>query len=728
MKKLFISILFIIFCNVLVLKAQATIYGRVFDATTHEALIGTFVYTDTDGVSTDNTGFYSLKLSEKKKTKIYFSLVGYKLYSLELKTDRDTLLNIFLEAQQNQISETVIRADLRPKNIGQINIPLSKIQNQVSILAETDPIKAIQNIAGIGYANEGQTNSVIRGQDPSANYLIVDGVPIYNSNHALGLLSTINSETVKSINLYNSYLPAYYGGKSGGVIDVITKDGNTERVQANISLGLISAKGNVELPIVKGKTSLSISGRRSLIDLFIPLTTKNEKESSNFSFYDSNIKLVHKYNDRLTLSLSGILSGDRLWINRKENNLEQLAKKQEYKWGTYGGNFSVNYIASPIWNSQFQLISSNYYRRELVSNVTDLHNGNYTAEHLLRWDNKILPYNNLILRTGIGLISRFASINKTDKISFFDTYAYVDSKWDITKKLSTQFSLRLEYPFFNVLPRIGILMHLNPMLNIEGVYSKSSQRTLTASSNNSFLQVDTWFFPSKNIKPSTTNNYSLSVKGDLSNAISYKIATYYISMANIIDYREGYTRLSNYNKLTDKLSIGKGYSYGIEFQLTAKWKRLVGDVSYSYGQVRHLFKDINEGQWYRPYYDRPHKINISTSYVFNKHWDISLNWTYLSGNLQTMAFELVPFVIASSNTPPIKQISQKNNFRLPSYHRLDIGVNYRISHWTISASLYNAYNRANTYRAIMEEVNGVRTIKGMTLLPIIPGINIKYTY
>ena len=189
--------------------------------------------------------------------------------------------------------------------------------------------------------------------------------------------------------------------------------------------------------------------------------------------------------------------------------------------------------------------------------------------------------------------------------------------------------------------------------------------------------------------------------------------------------------MDNYKQIHDRLSAGKGYSYGLEILLEAKWQGIATNISYSYTKVRHHFSEINGGEWYRPYYDRPHRLILSTSYQINDKWLLSAAWNYSSGSIQTVPLEVLPIALSYPNelTHRIEQVSEKNNYRLPSYHRLDIAVNYKHRGWSFALSVYNAYNRQNVYRAVIDtDENDSKRIKGMTLLPIIPGLNIKYSF
>ena len=334
MKRILILVV-LSFTSISVALAQGVLYGKVVDSNSKEPLIGAVVSCGDISVATDQYGFYSLHLNTADVVVVEYAFLGYetKIYSLQLLEDK--LMNVELEEGLVVLPEVVVKKTTSKREIGRIHIPSSTINTTPALLAEADPIKVFQYLPSIQPANEGQSNSVIRGQAPEATLLIIDGINIYNSNHAMGLLSTVNAEAVKDMTFYNGYQPASLGGRMGGVIKIQTKDGDLQNLRGNISVGVISARANIEVPIIKDKLSLSLAGRRSLIDLFIPLATKDQEDKTNFLFYDSNMKVSYKPNSRLSIALSGLLSGDKLW-SQSMDKYANKSNNQNWRWGTYG--------------------------------------------------------------------------------------------------------------------------------------------------------------------------------------------------------------------------------------------------------------------------------------------------------------------------------------------------------------------------------------------------------
>lgn len=718
--------------------AQGVLYGKVVDSKSKEPLIGAVVGFGNTRVVTDQYGFYSLHFTaNKKEVEVEYACVGYKTKTFSLQLVEDKPMNVELDEDLVVLPEVVVKATTTKREIGETHIPTSAINSTPALLAEADPIKVFQYLPSIQAANEGQSNSVIRGQAPETALLAIDGINIYNSNHAMGLLSTVNAEAVKDMTFYNGYQPASLGGKMGGVIKIQTKDGDMHNWKGNVSIGVISARANIEVPVIKDKLSISLAGRRSLIDLFIPLFQKESEDKTNFSFFDSNYKVTYKPNSRLSIALSGLLSGDKLW-SQSEDKYKSKVNQQEWNWGTYGGSLSANYIVSPKWMSQVTFSASDFWRKEHVSikeqdgkvPIEQKHK-NDVSELNAHWSNRLYLDNHITLHTGLGAIYRQATIAQSDKVSFWEGNLSMDLFWKVTSWLRTQVGLRLEYPYPVFSPRVAISADVNSTINAEVTYSRTSQRMLTATTNSSILQSDIWFAPSSHFLPPISDQVGITLSSTPNDWLHYSIAGYYINMRRLTEYKEGFVRLDNYQQLPERVSVGRGYSYGVEALLGAKWQGIEANISYSYMQVRHLFSDINSGQWYRPYYDRPHRLVLYTSYQPNSKWLFSASWHYTSGSVQTVPLERFPIAIPYPNEPThhIEQVSEKSNYRLPSYHRLDVAASYKHKGWTFALSVYNAYYRQNVYRAVIDiEEDGTKRVKGMTLLPIIPGLNIKYSF
>jgi len=179
----------------------------------------------------------------------------------------------------------------------------------ISLAGETDVMKFVNNQAGVNSAADGVGGMSIRGGSVDQNLVLMDGVPIYNPNHALGIFSIFNSNVIKSATLYKSGFPARYGSRLSSVLDIWIRDGNKEKISGEVGLSLLAAKVILEGPIQKGKSSFLVSYRRSFLDLYVeqlknsPLATDNSADF-NYLFEDLNAKINFQLSDRSSIYFS----------------------------------------------------------------------------------------------------------------------------------------------------------------------------------------------------------------------------------------------------------------------------------------------------------------------------------------------------------------------------------------------------------------------------------------
>jgi len=347
-----------------------TISGYVTDGRSQETLLGASVYdaSTMKGTTTNNFGYYTLKLNEGQ-VNMKASFVGFAPYEAVFNLKNDTVINISL-TQSNQLDEVTVTAramesNVRGTQMSTIELPVKQLKKVPALFGEADVIKALQLLPGVQSGTEGSAGMYVRGGGPDENLILLDGVPLYNVNHAAGFFSAFNSDAIKNVTLYKGNFPARFGGRLSSVVDVRMKDGDMYEYHANLSVGLIASKVNVEGPIVKGKTSFNLSFRRTYYDLITaPLANilvKQEAETGKSSawagyyFYDFNLKLNHKFSDKDRLFLSVYSGDDKVYARMKyenevehptdmNNSLEKL--NLDWKWG--------NRVAALRWNHVIQ--------------------------------------------------------------------------------------------------------------------------------------------------------------------------------------------------------------------------------------------------------------------------------------------------------------------------------------------------------------------------------------
>lgn len=268
-----------------------TISGYVTDGASSETLIGANILESrrSTGTATNPFGFYSLTLPEGE-TELVFSYLGYESRHSRFELTKDTLLNVRLDSN-NQLAEVVVLSDKREAGIestamGAHEIPMTQIRHTPSILGEADLLKTIQLMPGVQAGMEGFAGMYVRGGGPDQNLVMLDGIPVYNADHLLGVFSIFTPEAVKNTTFFKSSFPARYGGRLSSIVDVRTNDGDMHKYHSAFSIGLLTDKLHIEGPIWKERTSFSFSAR-AIPTLFFKnlIVDKDDTYSDKYNYY-----------------------------------------------------------------------------------------------------------------------------------------------------------------------------------------------------------------------------------------------------------------------------------------------------------------------------------------------------------------------------------------------------------------------------------------------------------
>jgi hypothetical protein len=210
----------------------------------------------------------------------------------------------------------------------------------------------------------------------------------------------------------------------------------------------------------------------------------------------------------------------------------------------------------------------------------------------------------------------------------------------------------------------------------------------------------------------------------------FSVETYYKWLHNEVDYRNDADLFGNPYYEAD-LVYGKGRAYGVEFYLKKRTGNLTGWVSYTLSKTERQFDAINNGSWFSARQDRTHDLSVVAMYQLNPHWSLSSNFVYYTGDAATF-----PSGKYNINNNTIFLYTERNGYRMPDYHRLDVGATWRStsskkwqSEWAFS--VYNLYARENAYTITFEQdaddptqTNAVRT----ALFKMIPSVSYNFKF
>ncbi|KAA5532409.1 TonB-dependent receptor plug domain-containing protein [Taibaiella lutea] len=741
------------------------------------------VYEDKNAFS-DANGQFALKLEHDTAT-VRISYIGFQPVDTFVRFDNSTLLYFSLKpADANSLQEVVVsgvQEIQKTSQMGRISIPIAQIQSMPKFFGEADVMKTLQTLPGVQQGSEGSTALIVRGGTPDQNLILIDGTQIYNPSHLLGVFSSINTNFLQSVDMYKGAFPARFGGKLSSVIDLKTKQGDMYKFHGNASLGLIMSQLTLEGPIWKGKTSFIISGRRTYHDLYAgPIIRSMETDVKKlaFYFYDLNAKVHHRFSDRDYLDLSLNIGTDNFKVKTEtEDNYSGGSSVSKMNTGIYWNNIVSNLKFHHDFSSRLSgdaalsltryKFSTNIGNQEIENGLT---NYNYNLglqsgilDYTARMDFDYAPNTNHAIK--FGMSGTYHTYNPTShfekqqndtatiidnvvdsKIFASELDAYIEDDWQISDKLKANIGLHANafmvqdkmYP--SLQPRISARYLLPNDIAIKASFVRMNQNIHLLSSNSLSLPTDLWVPATKTILPEKANQISLGIaKNIFKNKIEFSLEGYYKQMDNVVEYKEGssYLNAITESNWEDKITSGKGYSYGAELFLQKKTGRLTGWFSYTLAWSNRKFDEINAGKMFPYKYDRRHTINLVGIYKLKKNIELSGAFTFQSAapfSIPTTSFEGIYQPGYNPYPPNVQYYPQRNNIRIQANHRLDIGISFikekkngNVRTWNIS--VYNAYNRRNLFFYDIDNyTKSTVEISGYSILPILPSIsyNLKF--
>lgn len=778
-RKLLFIVLFLCYASVLWAQNHYTISGTVSDQQSNEKLIFASVL-DTlsfSGCATNQAGFYSITLPEGKVV-LQCSFIGYESKYVEIFLHSDTILNITLE-QGNRLEEVVITAQnqniIAQKN-EVIKVPMKAFEKLPVMGGEPDILKSIQLLPGISPGSEGNTGFSVRGGSIDQNEILFDGVPVYNPNHVFGFFSVFNNDIINDIHFYKDYLPPKYGGRLSSVIDIYSKDGNPREYHGALSIGLLSSKLALEGPVFKnrsadkaGKTSFIFSARRSYIDLLAKPLVKNftDFEDASYYFYDINAKIRHQFSEKNNLQLSIYKGKDSGESTEKQDYsfYQSGIQRQNFTdWGNLLSTLQWQYMLS---KKIFVNYTLNYSKYNFSQSTRDVQYINaYTNDYLLENQSKVralsnkflvnyvpntrnnieagLEYNHYKFKPGIDIHhitneEEGINIDTTYNISEMKNTEYVfhvSNEFLMHKHVKLKAGGRLtyyasdnkNYVYFD--PRISLNYTPDNHFGFSASYNRTHQYIHLLSKSQISQANDLWLPCSKELKPQSANQYSLSIEYTPNSRYYFSLSPYYKTMQNLVEYSDGASFLQTFNGWDEITEQGKGTAYGIDFFAEKKTGKTTGWIAYTYSHSERKFENINYGESFLYRYDRPHVLKIVANQKLSDTWSLGLSWHFMSGSMATIATQKDWYEL----------IYERNAYRLPTYHRLDVSVQKtKQRKWgktELSIGVYNTYNRSNIYNVNMEEIPNSRSIHGTaiyyineeSMFPVMPSINYKIEF
>jgi len=776
-------------------KTNVTVSGFVQDETSGEMLggVNVAVFPNNIVTTTNRYGFYSITIPRNNQSS-YVSVVAnypsFQIDSLKWWATKDTFVNFRLIQNQRDIEriDTVnikVRKTIADKvEMSRIEIPVNQIKEIPALLGEKDVLKVIQLLPGVQKGSEGQSGIYVRGGGPDQNLLILDEAVVYNASHLFGFFSVFNGDALKSVELVKGGFPARYGGRLSSVIDLSMKEGNNQRTTGEVGIGLISSRFLVEGPLKKGKSSFMLSGRRTYIDVLMQpiIMAQSGGNTGGYFFYDFNAKANYILSDKDKVYVSGYFGQDKFYTGVKERNSRF---DSDFGWGNRTLTARWNHLFNPKLFVNTSLIYSHYNLSIGVENYAPadtflLKYSSLIDDYGVKSDFDWRPLPGHMVRFGFSTIMhqfrpgavvvKFGQTNALDRaiqtITNYESGVYIEDQWRINKKFTIYPGFRVshyvvgkkQYVFPE--PRFSGSYNLRKDLSFKASYAMMNQYIHLLSNSGISLPTDLWVPATENIKPMRSQQVAAGLAKDFKKGFSLSLEGYYKTMSNMIQYKDGASFFldedlfdpqapTDSRSWENKVTSGRGWSYGAELFLQKQMGKLTGWVGYTLSWTQLQFDELNGGKVFNAKYDRRHDLSVVSIYKISKYLTVSGTWVYGTGNAITAPQGIIPatghqmsklpFIWSPEVQFPGSYIDYgaRNSFRMEAYHRLDFGIQFskpkKLGVQTWEFSVYNAYNRANPffyyggYDWDGPNPNELK-LKKISLFPIIPSITYSFKF
>ncbi|MCY2687294.1 carboxypeptidase-like regulatory domain-containing protein [Salinimicrobium sp. TH3] len=731
-----------------------TLSGKITDKETGDPLSGVALVVEGKpnlGAVTDVEGNYEIRLPAGENILESKSIMT-ESYKKRVIVFNDGQMDIALGESLEMLGEVMLdanaRSNVKEANTGVEQINVREIKNIPLVLGERDILKVATTLPGISTAGEGSSGFNVRGGKADQNLILLDDAVIYNPSHFFGLFSALNPFTSGDVKIYKGNMPAEYGGRLSSVFDIRTRDASTQKFGGEASIGPVTGNLTLEMPVIKDKAGLMVGGRSTYSDWILRSLDEESLKNSTATFFDVIAKYNHIINNKNEFEATGYFSRDKFSITSDSlfsynNRLATLRYNRSLNEKNRGSiilsnsdyQFNIDY-AGYLGNNNF---SSGYRinETELKINLTHL----YSAAH--RFDYGVSSKLYIVSPGDVEPLDEESVVQALSipQEKGVESAAYFTDNFTVNEKLLINTGVRYsfyaavgegivnvyekgvpkseaslidreEYGANEVMEtygglegRISARYFLLPNLSAKASFNNTYQYIHTLTNNTTMSPTDTYKLSDANIEPQRGNQYTLGLyKNFDSNLYELSVEGYYKTTRNTLDFKVGAQLFLNEDIETEVLQ-GKGRAYGIEFLLKKSRGALNGWVGYSYNRsLLKLDGDFNEeqvngGEYFPSNFDKPHDFSFVGNYKMTKRFSFSANFVYQTG--RPVTFPVGKYIFNGSE---YVHYSDRNEFRIPDYYRLDLSLNIEGNHkiaklahsfWNIS--VYNVLGRNNPY-------------------------------
>ena len=625
------------------------------------------------------------------------------------------------------LDEVTVQGFLQKVNNAQVGMEKfrpAQLRNIPLALGEADVMKMVQTLPGVKTMGEASSGFNVRGGAADQNLILLNGNTVFNPMHMFGIFSAFNSDMIGETELYKSGIPTQYGGRISSVMDIHNRNADWKEFHGSASIGLVTSKATLEVPLVRDHATLLLGGRSTYSDWMLKMIPeKSGYRDGNAGFWDGSATLATAINRNHRINAYFYASHDRF----------SFSEFDRYGYSNINGSLEWKSRFSSRVNSSLSIGMDHYdYYNEETENVYDAARLSFDINQwFARANVNIALTDSHQLQAGLhSQVYRvhpgtyepvgedsYIAFRELDEDKAVESAVFVEDAWQISPELKLIGGLR--YNLFNAQREGKTHTYQSPEVRLSASYKLTEDQSVKASfntmhqyihkvSNTSIMSpTDTWTLSNSRIKPQDGWQVAAGYYYQTHNAkYEINVEAYYKQMNNYLTYRSAGRLLMNPDLENDVLGV-RGRAYGVELQLKKDVGMLTGWVSYSYSRTELQQDDapaalaINGGSWFPAEYDRPHELKLVGNYKFTHRYSLSMNLDYSTGRPTTIPAgqyynqqqnRFLPFY------------TERNGYRLPDYFRVDASFNIEPSHhltalfhsW-FSIGCYNVLARKNAY-------------------------------
>ena len=753
----------------------------------------------TKGVTSDQNGHFVLEKVPADTAVVIVSYIGYHTKRIELIPQKENpALKVELKLQSVGISEVFVTGRKDDKALQQSTIEQNIKMSPVALrilpnIGEKDIMRGFQLMPGVSAANEGSAGMYVRGGTPDQNLILYDGFTVYNVDHLYGFYSAFNSNAIKDVQLHKGGFDAKFGGRLSSVTEITGKDGNSKKATVGAEISLLSINAYVEVPVGDKLTTLFAFRRSYQGYLYDKISALNKSSASTSVpmmrargtntasyFYDLNGKVTYKATAKDVYTFS-IFNGTDYLDNTPQFRMPGGGSAPPGGGSLSGASLSMsntdftrygNIGASTKWTRKInEKLTSNllasfsdYYstRDERRSITIDQNSVSTIRKSGILEDNNLIDLSvkndwkyvfddkNIFEFGGYGTYysikynfqqnDTVTVLNKEIKaamagIYFQDRMLFLNNALTVTPGMRVNFYGATNKIY--VEPRLNASYLLKSKLTLNGatgLYYQFANRVVREdimSGNRDF-----WILSDgKDIPVSSSIHFNLGLNYDLSDYL-FSVEGYYKLNKNISEYSMRYRSIPQPGaavQTTEQFFNGDGYATGIELLAQKKAGNFNGWICYTLGQVKNMFP-LQSSQYFFANQDVTHELKVVGIYKWG-NFDFSASWIYATGRPYTAPVGGYSLKLIDGTTQSYYAVSDKNSYRLPDYHRMDIAASYRFNLFnqrgrssSISFSVFNLYNRINVSSRQFQLVDDAILQSDISYLGITPNVTLSVKF